>query len=98
MHKPSQHEDQPGAVCTRSLLLPERESGGDLDALMPHIAGRVGRRAYKTGDAELGVLSVGQSVAFADRSEPLAAIVRRPANEAQQASARLWRMSGSQSE
>jgi nitronate monooxygenase len=97
MHKPSQHEDQPGAVCTRSLLLPERESGGDLDALMPHIAG-VCRRAYKTGDAELGVLSVGQSVAFADRSEPLAAIVGRPANEAQQASARLWRMSGSHSE
>jgi len=60
----------------------EREVGGDLEALMPHIAGRVGRRAYETGDANLGVLSVGQSVAFADRIEPLADIVRRLETEA----------------
>ena len=75
----------------------ERELGGDLDALMPHIAGRVGRRAYETGNAELGVLSVGQSVAFADRVEPLAAIVRRVEDEAQQALGRLGRMCGSRS-
>ncbi len=67
----------------------ERELGGDLDALMPHIAGRVGRRAYETGDADRGVLSVGQAVAFADRIEPLAAIVRRIEDESRAALARL---------
>ncbi|WP_323003224.1 nitronate monooxygenase [Denitromonas sp.] len=70
----------------------EREVGGDLDALMPHIAGRIGRRAYETGNADLGVLSVGQSVAFADRIEPLADIVNRIEAEARAAVARLRSM------
>ncbi len=67
---------------TEAVQQIERELGGDLEALMPHIAGRVGRRAYETGDARFGVLSVGQSVAFADRIEPLATIVKRLEEEA----------------
>ena len=56
------------------------------------IAGRIGRRAYETGNADLGVLSVGQSVAFADRIEPLADIVNRLEAEARAAVARLQRL------
>lgn len=70
----------------------ERELGGDLEALMPHISGRIGRRAYETGDSALGVLSVGQSVVFADRIEPLADIVRRIEDEAQRTIERLSSM------
>lgn len=74
---------------TEAVQQIERELGGDLEALMPHIAGRVGRRAYETGDARFGVLSVGQSVAFADRIEPLATIVKRLEEEACTAMTRI---------
>lgn len=67
----------------------ELENGGDLAVLLPHISGKVGRRAYETGDSSTGALSVGQSVAFADRIEPLAAIVERLEREARDAMARL---------
>lgn len=67
----------------------EREHGGDLQRLLPLIAGRVGRRAYETGDTRHGALSLGQSVAFADRIEPLAAIVDRFEAEALTALQRL---------
>ncbi|WP_096704375.1 nitronate monooxygenase [Magnetospirillum sp. 15-1] len=66
------------------------ESGGaGIEALMPHISGKVGREAYRTGDWTKAALSVGQSVAFADRIEPLAAIVTRFEDEARAALARL---------
>jgi nitronate monooxygenase len=74
---------------TETVQQIERELGGNLDALMPHIAGRVGRRAYESGDARFGVLSVGQSVAFADRIEPLATIVKRLEAEACTAMTRI---------
>jgi NADH:quinone reductase (non-electrogenic) len=65
------------------------KGGAGLAELMPHIAGKVGRSAYETGDWSQGALSVGQSVAFADRIEPLAAIVRRFKAEAEAALRRL---------
>lgn len=61
------------------------QAGADLEQLMPHISGKVGRQAYHTGDWNIGLLSVGQSVAFADRLEPLAAIVARLVAEAEHA-------------
>jgi nitronate monooxygenase len=67
----------------------EREHGPNIDILFPHIAGKVGRAAYQSGDAESAVLSCGQAVAFADRIEPLAAIVARLEAEARDALARL---------
>ena len=67
----------------------ERVHGGNLDMLMPHISGAVGRKAYETGDTSTGALAVGQAVSFADRIEPLADIVKRLEDEAQQAMQRL---------
>jgi nitronate monooxygenase len=70
----------------------EREHGGNIDVLMPHITGKLGRKAYETGEFEGAVLSLGQSVAFADRIEPLAAIVARLEEEALAALQRLERL------
>ena len=67
----------------------EASGGATLETLMPHIAGRVGRAAYQTGDVSTGALSVGQAVAFADRIEPLAAIVARFEAEAREAMGRV---------
>lgn len=67
----------------------ERLHGGNVDLLMPHISGKVGRMAYETGDTSTGALAVGQSVAFADCIEPLASIVARLESEAGKAMERL---------
>lgn len=72
----------------------EREHGPDIDILFPHISGKVGRAAYQSGDAESAVLSCGQAVAFADRIEPLAAIVARLEAEARAALVRLDQLRG----
>ena len=45
--------------------------------LMPMVAGKIGRNAYVTGDWSKGLLAAGHSLAFVDRIEPLADIVRR---------------------
>lgn len=57
--------------------------------LIPYVSGKIGRQAYETGDCTRGLLSVGQSVVFADAIEPLADIVRRFEQEMLRASARL---------
>jgi NADH:quinone reductase (non-electrogenic) len=67
----------------------EAETPGDIDALLPLVSGKFGRQAYETGDWTKGALSVGQSVTFADKIEPLAAIVARIEDEANIALARL---------
>lgn len=66
--------------------------GARLADLMPHIAGRISRQSYASGDVSRGALSVGQAVAFADRIEPLADIVARFEGEASAALARLQRL------
>lgn len=45
--------------------------------LMPYVSGKLAREAYTTGDTSRGILAAGQSLAFVDRIEPLAAIVAR---------------------
>lgn len=73
----------------------ESEDPGNLDLLMPHISGKVGKQAYETGDWSKGALSVGQAVAFADRTEPLADIVKRIADDADNALARTTAIAAS---
>lgn len=79
---------------TEAVRRLEAERPGDLAALMPHISGKVGRVAYETGDVSKGALSVGQSVAFADRIEPLTDIVARIEAEAMATLARLKGLGG----
>ncbi len=61
----------------------------DTATLLPHIMGNLARKAYETGDYETAMLSCGQGVVFADRIEPLAAIVDRIDAEARTAMSRL---------
>lgn len=53
--------------------------------LMPLVSGKIGRRAYETGDCSKDLLSMGQSVVFARDIKPLAAIVRQLEQEAKAA-------------
>lgn len=66
----------------------EREQA-DTQALLPHIMGSIGRKAYETGEYETAMLSCGQGVVFADKIEPLSAIVNRLEAEARAAMDRL---------
>ncbi|MGE0559798.1 MAG: NAD(P)H-dependent flavin oxidoreductase [Burkholderiales bacterium] len=66
----------------------ERDNA-DTQTLLPHIMGTLGRKAYETGDYEKAMLSCGQGVVFADRIEPVAAIVDRLEAEAHDAMKRL---------
>lgn len=67
----------------------EKSQPGDTAALLPHIMGTIGRKAYETGDFDKAMLSCGQGVIFADKIEPLAAIVARLETEAHAAMIRL---------
>jgi len=76
---------------TAAIVQALERQGATLADLMPHVAGSVGRRGYETGDADTGAFSLGQAVAFADRIEPLADIVRRFEDEALATLSRLGR-------
>src|SRR5690606_191410 len=67
----------------------EKTEPVDTAGILPHIRGTVGRKAYESGDVEKAMLSCGQGVVFADRIEPLAAIVDRLETEARAAMHRL---------
>lgn len=67
----------------------EKTEPVDTAGILPHIMGTVGRKAYESGDVEKAMLSCGQGVVFADRIEPLAAIVDRLETEARAAMHRL---------
>lgn len=67
----------------------EKERAGDTEALLPHIVGTIARTAYETGEFDKAMLSCGQGVVFADRIEPVAAIVDRLEAEARAAMERL---------
>ncbi|MDH5343679.1 MAG: nitronate monooxygenase [Betaproteobacteria bacterium] len=67
----------------------EKKQAGDTAALLPHIMGTLARRAYETGEFEKAMLSCGQGIVFADKIEPLAAIVDRIETEAIAAMDRL---------
>jgi NADH:quinone reductase (non-electrogenic) len=60
-----------------------------IEALMPHVAGRIARDGYRTGEVELGMYSAGQALGLTGDPEPLAAIVARIEAEALAALDRL---------
>lgn len=78
--------------ATHKIQQLEIEHGGNLNILLPHISGKLGRMAYETGDTSLAPLAAGQSVAFADCIEPLATIVERLESEARSAIERVGRL------
>jgi nitronate monooxygenase len=55
----------------------------------PLVAGALQKEAYETGDWNKGILSVGQSAAFADAVQPVAAILDQLLAEAAEAERRL---------
>lgn len=57
-----------------AVLALEAQSVTDYEAYRPHVRGALQRDAYVTGDWSRGTMSIGQSVAFADRIEPVEAI------------------------
>lgn len=63
-----------------------------IEELMPLISGKIGRRAYESGDVSRGVLSAGQSLGAINETEPLASIVRRMGAELTQALDRAARL------
>lgn len=60
-----------------------------IEALLPHVAGRIGRQAYETGDVSRGMLSAGQSLGLTGEIAPLAEIIGGLEEEALAALARL---------
>jgi nitronate monooxygenase len=64
---------------------PEIGIGG----LMEHVAGKIGRKAYETGDTSRGILAAGHALGFVDRVEPFADIVARLEQEALTAMTKL---------
>ncbi len=67
----------------------EAERATDYARYRRLIAGALQKEAYETGDWNKGILSVGQSAAFADAVQPVAAIVDQLLAEAADAEARL---------
>ena len=58
-----------------AVLELEAQGVVDFEAYRPHVQGTLQRAAYEEGDWNKGTMSVGQSVAFADRIEPVEAII-----------------------
>ncbi|MGO1118820.1 NAD(P)H-dependent flavin oxidoreductase [Rhodovibrionaceae bacterium A322] len=62
-----------------------------IQELMPLVSGKIGRKAYETGDCSKGLLSMGHSVVFADRVTTLKEIIGQMNREAEEAMQRLAR-------
>jgi nitronate monooxygenase len=69
----------------------ELEAAGvsDYESYREHVGGTLQREAYEEGDPEKGLLSMGQSAVFADRIEPLGAIIDRMMDEMDEAMRRV---------
>lgn len=64
--------DNPSAEAVLAL---EADGITEFEAYRPHVQGGLQKEAYTDGDWTRGTMSVGQSVAFADRIEPVEAII-----------------------
>ncbi len=57
--------------------------------LMPLVAGKIGRKAYQTGDVSHGLLSAGHALGLTNAVAPMAEIINQIEKEAETAMARL---------
>jgi len=73
----------------RAVAALEAEGEADFARYKPHVVGTRQREAYATGDIERGVLSMGQAIAFAGETKPVAAIFAQMLDEARAAMLRL---------
>ena len=62
-----------------------------IQELLPLVSGRIGRKAYQTGDVSRGMLSAGHALGLTDRIEPMADIIARIEVEARDAFGALHR-------
>ena len=75
---------------TREVARMEQENPSvTIRELMPLVSGKIGRKAYETGDVSKGMLSAGHSLGLTDKIEPMADIVSRLEAEALHALGRL---------
>ncbi len=63
----------------------EAAGHNDYETLGPYIGGHLQKSAYKTGDFNKGVLSLGPAAAFADKIEPVEKIIQRILHDAMEA-------------
>ncbi len=75
-----------------AILALEAEGVRDYEAYRPHVRGPLQRETYETGDWSKGAMSVGQSVAFANRVEPAEDIIDGIMAEAAKVRARLAKL------
>ena len=71
--------DNPDSARVAEL---ERDGVDNYEAYRPLVQGTLQRKAYETGDWRRGTMSVGQACSFADKIEPVEAIVDRIIAEA----------------
>lgn len=64
----------------------------DFEQFRPHVVGSLAQEAYTTGDTSRGMLDFGPAATFADRIEPMEAIVDRLIDDADAAVRRLQRV------
>ena len=74
---------------TKAIAELEREGVTDFEAYRPYVMGVAQKEAYTEGNPEKGILSMGQACVFADRVEPVEAIMDRLIDEAAVAAGRL---------
>ena len=67
----------------------ERTGVGDFSSYKALVAGVEAFEAYKSGDFEKGILSLGPAVAFADQIEPASNLLERIIDDAKKAHHRL---------
>lgn len=73
----------------RAVSALDADGKGDFERYRPLVHRDNTRRAYETGDPDGGLMSVGQACSFADRVEPVAAVIDRIVAEAVAAQRRL---------
>ncbi|MEQ8587480.1 MAG: nitronate monooxygenase [Thalassobaculaceae bacterium] len=80
-------------ATTRAIAELEKQGVTDFEAYRPYVTGLAQKEAYTVGDPEKGILSMGQACVFADRIEPVEAIMDRLVDEAAAAAGRMGAIS-----